>query len=254
VARRLPPLALAYHGVNDVPLRSDPHGLFVRPEDLRRHIAVLRAWGYRLVTFSELAEHAAARSAVGYAALTFDDGFGDNLEQLVPLLRAEGAAATVFAVSGWLGRPHPDAPHARLMSGPELRELHAAGVEVGGHTAGHPDLTTLGENAARKELEEGRRELERVIGSPVSVAAYPFGRANEAVRRACRSAGFRAACRTSTNGGWEDPFDLPREDMENRSSSLSLHLKRLGYYEPLMATLPGRAARRARRRLLARLG
>src|SRR4051794_8752711 len=36
---RLPPLALAYHGVADVALRDDPHGLFVRPRDLERQVA-----------------------------------------------------------------------------------------------------------------------------------------------------------------------------------------------------------------------
>ena len=113
-----PPLALAYHGVADVPLRQDPHGLFVRPEDLRRQIAKLREWGYRLVSFGELAERASSSDATGIASLTFDDGFVDNLETLAPLLRDEGATATVFVVSGWLGRPHPVAPWWSARSDP----------------------------------------------------------------------------------------------------------------------------------------
>src|SRR5688572_15802554 len=95
-ARR--PLVLAYHGVDDVPLRRDPHGLFVRPGDLRQHIAKLHGWGYRLATFGELAEHVERGDADGWAALTFDDGTVDNLETLAPLLAAEGVPATVFVV------------------------------------------------------------------------------------------------------------------------------------------------------------
>ena len=85
--RTLPPLALAFHGVADVSLRRDPQGLFVAPAELRRHLRRLRAWGYRLVTFSELASLAGRGRAAGHAALTFDDGLVDNLESLVPLLR-----------------------------------------------------------------------------------------------------------------------------------------------------------------------
>jgi len=55
----LPPLALVYHGVAKVPLGQDPDALFVAPTDLRRQIARLREWDYRLVSFGELAEEVA---------------------------------------------------------------------------------------------------------------------------------------------------------------------------------------------------
>lgn len=240
-----PPLALAYHGVSDVPPREDPHGLFVRPRDLRRHIATLRRWGYELVTFGELAARAARGAHAGACALTFDDGFSDNLHALVPLLEQEGAPATVFVVSGWLGRPHPDAPSARIVTEAELRDLAARGIEIGGHTATHPDLTTLTAEAAREELATGRAALEAITGRAVDVLAYPYGRATPEVAAAAAAAGFRAACRTSGNGAWDRPLDLPRQDVGNRTTMLGLRLRRDGRYEPLVRHLPARAVRRA---------
>src|SRR5215212_1932763 len=91
-----PALALAYHGVADVPPREDPMRLFVSAAELRRHIELLRGWGYAFVTFSRLLELEAAGGAAGHVALTFDDGFEDNLHALVPLLHETGATATVF--------------------------------------------------------------------------------------------------------------------------------------------------------------
>jgi peptidoglycan/xylan/chitin deacetylase (PgdA/CDA1 family) len=246
---RLPPLALAFHGVSDVPLRRDPQGLFVSADELRRHLARLRSWGYRLVTFADLARLAGRGAAEGHAALTFDDGFVDNLEALVPVLREEDAPATVFVVSGWLGKPHPDAPWTRIVSRDELRELGAA-VEIGAHSTRHDDLSTLSYENARADLEACKRELEAVVGPLVS-AAYPYGRATAETIRACRDAGFAAACRTSGEGSWDDPHDLPRQDMLNRSSAVGLRLKRANLYEPLMRFAPGRAARRASRALKA---
>jgi peptidoglycan/xylan/chitin deacetylase (PgdA/CDA1 family) len=231
---------LAYHGLGDIPLRDDPHGLFVHPRRLRAQVRTLRRWGYRLVTARELG---ASSDRDGLAALTFDDGFSDNV-----LLSDLDAPATVFVVSGWLGQPHPDAPGARMLSAEQVRSLHDAGVEIGGHTATHPDLTALEPAAARDELEAGRLALEELTGAPVDSIAYPYGRANSATREAARAAGFRAGFRTSAQGNWDDPLDLPRQDVENATSGLSLRLMRDDRYEPLMSTVAGRGARRLVRR------
>ena len=244
-----PPLALVYHGVADVSLRRDPDRLFVREEDLRRQVARLREWGYRLVSFGELAEEVRRDGGAGHAALTFDDGLVDNLETLAPLLGGLDATATVFVVSGWLGQPHPAAPWTRIVTADELRALRGAGVEVGCHSATHADLSTLSYDGAHEELARGKREHEEVLGEEVEVAAYPYGRANPDTVRAARDAGFRAACGASARGSWDDPHFLPRQDMDNGCTLLGLRLKRDDRYEPLMRFLPARAARRVSRRV-----
>lgn len=245
MSRRLSPLALTYHGIADVPLRHDPYRLAVRPADVARDVRLLRRWGYRLVTFGELARLTAAGEAAGHAALTFDDGFADNLTALVPLLRRLDAPATVFVVSGWLGRPHPSAPWARIVDEDEVCELGQS-VEVGAHTITHPDLTTLAPPQAEAELRGSREALEAVLRRPVDVAAYPYGAATNDTAAACRAAGFAAACMTAGSGSWDDPFLLPRQAVGNRDTALGLWLKRHGRYEqamrpvrPLLRTTPG---------------
>lgn len=252
--RSRPPLALAYHGVAKVRVRDDPSLLFVAPEDLVRHIRRLRRWGYELLPFSVFAAFLAAGKAAGCASLTFDDGFLDNLQTLAPLLAAEGVPATVFVPTGWLGQTHPSAPQTRVMTADELLALRGQGVEIGSHTHAHPDLTTLDRDAAVAELRRGKRELEELLGEPVDTLAYPFGRADAGTRDAARAAGFVAACRTSGEGDWSDPLDIPRQDMTNASTMLGLRLKRDDRYEPLVQHLPFRAARAARRRLLRAAG
>ncbi|HEX2040658.1 MAG TPA: polysaccharide deacetylase family protein [Acidimicrobiales bacterium] len=250
--RRHPPLALAYHGVARVPLRDDRHGLFTDPRALRSHIGRLRAWGYRLVTFGELAAEAAAGRGAGLAALTFDDGLADNLHELVPVLREEQAPATVFVIAGLLGEPHPDYGGARLLDPSELREL-ARAVEIGSHSVHHLDLTSVSVDVARRELAESRRCLGEITGAPVDVLSYPFGCVNEAVMEAAREAGYRAAAGVSGQGAWDEPMYLPRQDMTNGGTMLSLRLKRDNRYEPLMRFRVVRLARAMRRRIAAAL-
>ena len=232
--RSLPPLALAYHGVADVPLADDPLRLFVRPADLEAHVKALRSWGYRLVSFGELASLLSVGRAASAAALTFDDGFADNLHVLAPLLRRLEAPATVFVVSGWLGLPHPDTARARLLTRDELAELSSSGIEIGAHTVSHAQLDLLSSDEARRELADSKAALEEITGTRVDVAAYPYGAASEETARACRDAGLRAACMTSGEGSWTDPFMLPRQAMGNRDTVLGLWLKRHGRHEPMM--------------------
>ena len=242
-----PPLALCYHGVADVPLLQDRSRLFVRPEDLRHQIDTLRRWGYRLVTFGELALRARDREADGLAALTFDDGLVDNCTVLAPLLAAASIPATLFVVTEWLGRPHPDAPWTRVMTAEELRRLSQAGIEVGGHSTRHDHLPDLGPGAAEGDMRRCRSVLEAMLDRPVTVFAYPYGGATDETIAACAAAGYRAACRSAGAGDWHQPLNLPRQDMQNRDSALGLWLKRHGRYEPVVRTRPGMAARRALR-------
>jgi peptidoglycan/xylan/chitin deacetylase (PgdA/CDA1 family) len=92
---------LGYHRVSDDP---DPYGLAVSPERFAEQLGVLGRRG-RPLALGELPRLLAAgqvpkRSVV----LTFDDGYADVLHVAKPLLAQFGIPASVFVVSGALGR------------------------------------------------------------------------------------------------------------------------------------------------------
>ena len=245
--KKHPPLALCYHGVADIPLLRDRSRLFVRPKDLERQIRTLLRWNYRIVPFSELARHARDGDASGLASLTFDDGLVDNVLNLVPILISGGVPATLFVVSDWLGKRHPDAPWTRVVTGEELRGLSRAGLEIGAHSTRHDHLPDLRKEAARTDMSKCREMLEGVIERPVSVFAYPYGGATVDTMAACEAAGYEAACRCGGAGSWQEAFNLPRQDVQNRDSSFSFWLKRDNRYERLVDTNAGLALRRSYR-------
>ena len=238
-----PPLILAYHGVATMRFRDDPKGLFIAPDALRRQIARLRRWDYTLLRFDAMAERIAAGTAAGCASLTFDDGLADNLEELLPLLRDEDATATVFVTTGWMGRPHPSVPSARCLTSDEVAEVNDAGIEIGGHTVTHADLTGLPFDAAVDEVRRGREELEAIIGARVRSLAYPFGSATAETIRAAGAAGIEFACRVAGNGSFAEPLNLPRQDT-NGKNPIGFWLKRNDRYEPLMRRRAAKAFRR----------
>jgi peptidoglycan/xylan/chitin deacetylase (PgdA/CDA1 family) len=68
--------------------------------------------------------------------------------------------------------------------------LVEGGFAIGFHTRRHDRLPELDDVALDRALTEGRSALERLAGAPITVIAYPHGRADGRVARAAREAGF----------------------------------------------------------------
>lgn len=68
-------------------------------------------------------------------------------------------------------------PDNLMMTTAQLRCLHEAGMEIGGHTVHHPILTGLDVGRARQEIAGCKKFLEDQLGAPVSFFAYPNGKA-----------------------------------------------------------------------------
>jgi peptidoglycan/xylan/chitin deacetylase (PgdA/CDA1 family) len=88
------PLILLYHRIAADP--DDPLGLCVSPPHFAEQIEVLRELA-EIVPLDELAaSHAAGAAARGAIAVTFDDGYADN----IPALTGLGIPVTLFAATG----------------------------------------------------------------------------------------------------------------------------------------------------------
>lgn len=92
-----PVVVLIYHRVAVLP--SDPHMLAVSPENFRAQMRFLKR-NSRVVRFEE-AWSGLREPAV---AVTFDDGYADNVLEALPVLEEAGVPATFFVSTGILGR------------------------------------------------------------------------------------------------------------------------------------------------------
>ena len=99
-------LMLTYHRVAEDSV--DPWGLCVSPANFARHMELIRAMGFRPVHVSELAdalrERRLARRTI---AVTFDDGYVDNLDAARPILERYETPATHYATAGYIGSDEP---------------------------------------------------------------------------------------------------------------------------------------------------
>lgn len=111
-------------------------------------------------------------------AVTFDDGFHDNLTVAGPILARHDIHAHLFMVAGRAGGLLPDEPdpeHGVLMTWDTLREWCAAGHGVGAHTMNHARLSRISPAEQAREIGESRKVLEDHLGTPVLTFAYPYG-------------------------------------------------------------------------------
>jgi peptidoglycan/xylan/chitin deacetylase (PgdA/CDA1 family) len=75
----------------------------------------------------------------------------------------------------------PDLPGLPLMTMDQVRQWAARGVEIGGHTRTHLDLTAVPEAVVASEVIGSKADLVEAGLRPLSFA-YPFGCFDEKVR------------------------------------------------------------------------
>jgi peptidoglycan/xylan/chitin deacetylase (PgdA/CDA1 family) len=191
---------LAYHATP-----ADPgHPAWI---DFRGHMSLLEELNYDVVSLatavSRIRDGAPAdRPSV---AITFDDGWANNLDVAFPELARRGWPGTVFVTTSFLGkRPFLDED--------EVRSLGALGIDVEPHTDAHPDLTTVAEARILEDLSRCRARIEDLTGRPTHWFCYPFGRVDARVRDVVSRSGLSGACtgRSGRNRPGTDPFLLRR--------------------------------------------
>lgn len=237
---------LFYHRVAD-----DRDELAVSPASFGQQMAYLASESYRVVDVVEavdLLERGSLRPRT--IGLSFDDGFLDVAEHALPILAGHGFRATVFVAPGvidgsawfdWYTSPPP------VLDWDDIAELDEDGtLRFEAHSLTHPNLLTLDEHVARREIAGSKLELERRLGRPVEAFSYPSGLFGERERRLAAAAAYRIAvsCEPGVNGPGTDRFALRRRQIDGRDSLLDFRAKLGGGHD---SPLPLRAAYRRHR-------
>ncbi|MBB1125374.1 polysaccharide deacetylase family protein [Thiospirillum jenense] len=69
-------------------------------------------------------------------------------------------------------------PTDLMLTGGQVQQLAAMGIEIGAHTASHPILTQLSLTEVRDDITRGRARLESLLNSQIKLFAYPNGKPN----------------------------------------------------------------------------
>lgn len=216
---------LCYHSIAP----TGPRYLTISADLFERQLALLQRQDWQPGTLAALTQAAAGGSTGRRAFLTFDDGFRDNFETALPLLRQYGFPAFVFvlpplldagAAFEWpevLDESRRQPSTMRSVTWPMLEQMKEGGFEVGSHTLSHPHLPRLDGEALREELWQSRAAIKARLGS-CDTLAYPFGEWSSAVAAAAADCGYRFAFTLPTVSGQRNatPLSIPRVNVDYR--------------------------------------
>ncbi|MFF5446869.1 polysaccharide deacetylase family protein [Streptomyces sp. NPDC012888] len=228
--RRPAPWVLMYHSVAEfTDPAEDPYGITVTPQALETQLQWLRARGLRGVSVGELRRARAAGRADRLVGLTFDDGYADFLTHALPLLQGYGCSATLFVLPGRLGVDNvwdPLGPRKALLTAEGVREVAAAGQEIGSHGLVHQHLTACPDDVLAQELRGSRELLHELTGTLPEGFCYPYGTVDRRVLAATRAAGYSYACAIAP-GRLAGTYALPRTHVSQADGPLRLRAKQL---------------------------
>lgn len=114
-------------------------------------------------------------------ALTFDAAWGsDKTSRIIEILKENGLEATFFLVGFWVEA-----------NADKVKEIDAAGFDIGTHSNTHPKMSTLSTNQITNELTTSINLITNITGKPVRFFRPPFGDYNNNVLNTASDLGLQ---------------------------------------------------------------
>jgi peptidoglycan/xylan/chitin deacetylase (PgdA/CDA1 family) len=137
----------------------------------------------------------------------------DAIINQIKYLPLEERAALTEQIAFELG---VEPPKNLMMTSTQVREMRAAGMQIGAHTISHPILARTPLNVVEQEIRASKQTLETLLNETVSLFAYPNGKPSQDYApehcRIVEELGFDAAVSTAwgVSGKSSDPYQLSR--------------------------------------------
>jgi glycosyltransferase involved in cell wall biosynthesis/peptidoglycan/xylan/chitin deacetylase (PgdA/CDA1 family) len=219
---------LLYHAFTE----ADEGETYVAPKrSFARQMRLLAALRYKVISAEELVRCLREQRlpAERTAVITIDDGYADNHDVALPVLRRHGFAATVYLVAGRLGARNDwnsdgAAKDRPMLSPAQIRTMQEDDIRFGSHTQTHCSLPEASDEVALREVEGSRTDLEQILETPVTTFAYPYGNLDDRILGIVGDAGYEGAYASHQQtlvALGDDPRRLPRVEITGTESVVS---------------------------------
>ncbi len=187
---------LMYHSISD----EKNNDAVISPQRFKEQMEYLFRHNYHPITFDELYAYLTNEPNLPDkpVVITFDDGYRDTYQIALPILKQYAFKSVLFIPTGEVGK---------RLSWQELREMKAAGMEIGSHGVTHQSLAELTYDQQLQEINESKRLLDKNLNQTTRYFCYPNGSYNQDTLRLLQEAGFVLA--VTIEPGWASPEDNP---------------------------------------------
>lgn len=161
---------LMYHQVlpQSIAYKND---LIVTVENLEEQLIYIKN-NFKTVFFKDLE---ASKSIENKIILTFDDGYYNNLQYLIPLLERHQLKATIFIPTEFI-QNNLNGEERVYMNFDEIKSLNPDLVEIALHSHSHKNFSQMTLSEAEADLLKNIEILDQNEINFSKVLAYPYGK------------------------------------------------------------------------------
>jgi len=208
---------LMYHQVLPKNIASK-NDLIVTTENLEKQFIYIKN-NFTTLFFKELDKE---NNIPNKIILTFDDGYYNNLEYLVPLLEKYQLKATIFIPTEYIQNGE-NSSEKHFMSFDEIRNLNPELIEIALHSHSHKNYSEMSVENAREDLKKNIEILKENAINFSNVLAYPYGKfpreknKKRAFFEMLEQSGITAALRIGNeieSYPWKNKFEIKRIDIK----------------------------------------
>lgn len=192
---------LLYHNIMDNYDQS-LGAVHISPDEFEQHMAALHGAGYHTITFQQYYDYVMNDEVLPEKPIiiTFDDGYVSNYKFAYPVLKKYNMKATIFILTGRMGAEGGEViyPH---FTWEQAKEMQQSGViDIQSHSDLHPDMVQIDRGRAQLELRRSKYLIQKELGKPCEVFAYPYGLYNAELQVLAEKAGYKIQCAVGDKG------------------------------------------------------
>lgn len=173
------------------------------------HLQTIRDEGWTVLPLAEIVSKLKSGETLPDKALaiTIDDAFSSVYAEAFPRLQAYDYPFTIFVATQSIDRGLNG-----YASWDQIREMQAAGVEIGSQSHTHPHMHRLSADQVRQEINTSNTRFYEELGERPRFFAYPYGEYSSEVRDIIKASGFEAAFGQASGVAHAsiDAFEWPR--------------------------------------------
>ncbi|MDX2128045.1 MAG: polysaccharide deacetylase family protein [Chloroherpetonaceae bacterium] len=227
---------LMYHKLSN----TTKNELTVLGSDFEAQLLWLKQNHYKSISSQELILHLYQNAPLPPkpVLITFDDGYINNLDIGLPLLKKYGMKATIFLPIQHIGGTNVwDNGNEPLVDVEHIKQNHGETIEFALHSFAHMNYRFKTEREIEEDLEMMQKTLLKETIPFVSAFAYPYGglpkkqKEKEAIKRLLKKYGIQVAFRIKDKLNplpIRDPYELLRIGISG-SDSLEEFSYRVNY-------------------------
>lgn len=168
--------------------------------------------------------------------LTFDDGYKDTLNNVLPILNKYQIKAVVSLATGFVGKTNNwdfnVPPSGSIIDEAQILNLIKDGISFESHTVTHQHFDKIDINKLKYELEESKTYLENLLKKQINTVVYPYGEYSNDVKKFAKLSGYKFGCAINSTQRYvlEDLYEIRRVYVKGSDSLLDFKRKVSNWY------------------------